>query len=115
MFKRRLRQNVGDSDSEPEQKTSLAKVLAEKANQNSSQSQQDEDAIPKRRVRKIKRNYESSNQVIESDEDPIEDKKDSDEEFDPASKRLEKMKKKILGGKKKKTIELDSDLAINDD
>ena len=49
------------------------------------------------------------------DEDPIEDQKESDDDFDPAAKRLEKMKKKILGGKKKKTIELDSDLAINDD
>ena len=38
------------------------------------------------------------------DEDPIEDQKESDDDFDPAAKRLEKMKKKILGGKKKNKI-----------
>ena len=38
----------------------------------------------------------------------------SDDDFDPKANGLEKMKKKIMGGKTRK-IELDSDLAINDD
>ena len=68
--------------------------------------------MPARKIRKIKRQYQPSNDDVDGSDDQESEKKGSDDDFEPVAQKVEKMRKKIM---KKSVIELGSDLGADED